>query len=357
MSMLTDEFATSLGHILVVQEFVVAAAFVSSPPLGSYLFEYYGFQAPFLALGVAQVLVVLAVPFLFIEYSLPDGLYSHGHASRDLHKTASFRDASYREVLSSVCITCLGVTAFAMAAFGFIDPYLGSHLRDVLGVHRNIIVGFGFAISALVYFIGGLIYMWLSRALGCRQVIVIGLVQLMLGFLFLGPAPFLNVLFLRDSGWLWAAQCVSLVLIGCGSALAIAPGLPITLMSVESLGCNALNLVVALFSAAIYFGQALGPVLSLFLMNVAPATRSINCFVGEGDTSAECDSSLPWTFTAYAVLAAAVLGVVIRCLPSGQVAASVPSLHQTTRRMPLARQPSEYGQYVFFDDEGEEEEF
>lgn len=353
--MLTEEFSASVGHIVVVQEFVVAAAFVSAPPLGSYLYEYYGFEMPFLVLGAAQLLAVLIVPYLFIEYSLPDGLYSHGHTSWTLHKASSFREAKgYQEVLTPVCLVCLGITTFAMASFGFIDPYLGSHLQNMLGA-QHLVVGFGFAVNALVYFIGGLVYMWLSRVFGCRQVIVVGLVQLAIGFLFLGPAPFLNVFF-RNSGSLWAAQSVALVLIGCGSALTIAPGLPMTLMSVEAQGTTAFNLVVGLFSAAIYLGQALGPVMSLVLMSILPATRSANCYVDTASApdvlTTACDSSLPWTFTAYALLAAVVLGAAFWYLPSGQISSPRAKQHRPShRRIPLARQPSEYGQYVFFDDD------
>jgi MFS family permease len=151
VSVQTEEFEASVGHIVVVQEFVVAAAFVSAPPLGSYLYEYYGFEMPFLVLGAAQLLAVLIIPYLFIEYSLPDGLYAHGHTSRTLQKTTSFREAKgYREVLTPVCLVCLGITTFAMASFGFIDPYLGSHLQLMLGA-QHLIVGFGFAVNALVY--------------------------------------------------------------------------------------------------------------------------------------------------------------------------------------------------------------
>lgn len=357
-AVLTEEFSASVAQILVVQEFVVAAAFVSAPPIGSYLFDCYGFKMPFLASGAAQLLVVVLIPFLFIEYSLPDGLYVHGHTSRLVRRASSFREAKgYHEVLTPTCIVCLGITTFAMASFGFIDPFLGAHLQTTLGAPR-LVVGFGFAVNALVYFLGGLAYMFLSRQFGCRQVVLVGLAQLALGFLLLGPAPFLRPL-LWSGGALWAAQSVALVLIGCGSALAIAPGLPLTLLSLCAPGSRALNLVVGLFSAAIYLGQALGPVLSLFLASALPPTRAPGC------ASDACGSPLPWTFAAYALLALAVLAAVACALPRGELSAgagagagagsgsgSPPGKRQASqRRLPLARQPSEYGQYVFFDED------
>ncbi|KAJ8514744.1 hypothetical protein ON010_g18643 [Phytophthora cinnamomi] len=41
-SMISEEFSSHVGQVLAIQEFVVAAAFVTAPPLGSYLYETQG---------------------------------------------------------------------------------------------------------------------------------------------------------------------------------------------------------------------------------------------------------------------------------------------------------------------------
>ncbi|TYZ56961.1 hypothetical protein PybrP1_010156 [[Pythium] brassicae (nom. inval.)] len=349
-SMLSDEFSASVGTVLAVQELVVAASFVSAPPIGSLLFQYQGYQLPFLASGVAQILLVMLVPFLFIEYSLPDGLYGRGPVRRSgsfyfpsgKHDTVGFRD-----VLTPTCALCLLATAFAMASFGFIDPYLGSHLQAVLGA-QYVAVGLAFALSALVYFLGGVAYLWLSRHVGCKRAILLGLLQLVVGFFLLGPPPFLNALF-RDGRALWATQSLALALIGCGAALAIAPGLPLTLASVSAAGPQATNLVIGLFSAAIYLGQALGPFVALLLLAVLPQSNLPNCTVLEQDASRPCKSALPWAFTTFALLAAALLGFVAWKLPTGE--ATEEMLQDKRKRFSLTRQASEYGQFVFFDED------
>lgn len=360
-SLLSDEFASSVGQVLAVQELVVAAAFVSAPPIGSLLFQYQGYQLPFLASGVAQILLVMLVPFLFIEYSLPDGLYGRNSArlptsnnNGSFYFPAKYDGATavgFRDVLTQTCSVSLVATMFAMACFGFIDPYLGAHLQAVLGA-QYVVVGLGFALSAFVYFLGGVAYVWLSRHVGCKRAILVGLLQLVVGFFLLGPPPFLNGAFWEDVSSLWATQSLALALIGCGAALAIAPGLPLTLASVATVGPQASNLVIGLFSAAIYLGQALGPLVALLLLAVLPQSRLLNCTVLDAQDAAAgpCTSALPWAFTAFALFAALLLGFVAWKLPTGE-AIEAEMLQNSRKRFSLTRQASEYGQFVFFDDD------
>ncbi|KAL4157705.1 hypothetical protein PRNP1_006721 [Phytophthora ramorum] len=352
-SMISEEFSSHVGQILAIQEFVVAAAFVTAPPLGSYLYETQGFEMPFLLSGVAQIVVVIILPFVFIEYSLPDGIYATPRtrsASRSLYRTPSFSIVRYKDVLTPTCVICLVVTSFAMASFGFIEPYLGMHLHKVLGA-EHVAVGLGFALSAFVYFLGGLAYAWLSRNCGSKQVTLLGLMLLSVGFFFLGPPPFLNGVF-QHTNSLWLAQYVSLMLTGCGAALAIAPGLPLTLASVQDKGAHGSNLVIGLFAAAIYLGQALGPFVSFILMQILPATHSLNCTSTQDkplSTIVSCDSSLPWAFTVYSLLTLGLFAFVAGHLPTSEATAEL--LCQKKKRVPLMRQPSEYGQFVCFDEE------
>ncbi|GMF37313.1 unnamed protein product [Phytophthora lilii] len=313
---------------------------------------------PFLVSGVAQIVVVIIVPFIFIEYSLPDGIYAAPRtrpASGSLYRTPSFSIVRYKDVLTPTCVISLAVTTFAMSSFGFIDPYLGTHLHKVLGA-EHVAVGLGFALSAFVYFLGGLVYAWLSRNCGSKQVILLGLMLLSVGFFFLGPPPFLNGLF-RNTKSLWVAQYISLMLTGCGTALAIAPGLPLTLASVQDKGAHGSNLVIGLFAAAIYLGQALGPFMSFVLMQILPVTRSLNCTSMQDNpesTIVTCDSALPWAFAVYSVLTLLLLAFVAAHLPTSEATAEL--LRQKRKRVPLMRQPSEYGQFVCFDDDEDVDE-
>ncbi|KAG6955882.1 hypothetical protein JG688_00011685 [Phytophthora aleatoria] len=353
-SMISEEFSSHVGQVLAIQEFVVAAAFVTAPPLGSYLYETQGYEMPFLVSGVAQIVVVIIVPFVFIEYSLPDGIYAAartGPASGSLYRTPSFSIVRYKDVLTPTCVICLAATTFAMSSFGFIDPYLGTHLHKVLGA-EHVAVGLGFALSAFVYFLGGLVYAWLSRNCGSKQVILLGLTLLAVGFFFLGPPPFLDGLFFQNTKSLWLAQYVSLMLTGCGTALTIAPGLPLTLASVQDKGIHGSNLVIGLFAAAIYLGQALGPFVAYVLMQILPVTRSLNCTSVQDNpasTIVSCDSSLPWAFAVYSVLTLGLFAFVAAHLPTSEATAEL--LRQKRKRVPLMRQPSEYGQFVCFDDD------
>ncbi|KAG7398964.1 hypothetical protein PHYBOEH_010069 [Phytophthora boehmeriae] len=343
-SMISEVFSSHVGQILAIQEFIVAAAFITAPPLGSYLYETQGYGMPFLLSGAAQIVVVIVVPFIFIEYSLPDGMYSQRtrSATTVLYRTPSFNLVRYQDVLTPTCKVCLTVATFSMSSFGFIDPYLGSHLHKMLGA-EHVAVGLGFAISAFVYFLGGLVYAWLSRTCGSKHVVLLGLMMLSVGFFFLGPTPVLNGLF-QNPNRLWFAQYGSLMMTGSGAALAIAPGLPLAIASVQDKGTHGTNMVIGLFAAAIYLGQALGPFVSFVLMQVLPTTHSLNCIA-----VVSCDSSLPWAFTVYSLLTLALAVLVAGKLPTSEATAEL--LRRKHRRVPLMRQPSEYGQFVVFDED------
>ncbi|EEY70224.1 uncharacterized protein PITG_19475 [Phytophthora infestans T30-4] len=112
-SMISEEFSSHVGQVLAIQEFIVAAVFVSSPPLGSYLYETQGYEMPFLVSGVAQIMVVIIVPFVFVEFSLPEGIYA---AARTRSASGS-SIARYKDVLTPTCMICLAVTTFAMSSF------------------------------------------------------------------------------------------------------------------------------------------------------------------------------------------------------------------------------------------------
>ncbi|KAF1777012.1 Major facilitator superfamily domain [Phytophthora cactorum] len=298
-------------QVLAIQEFVVAAAFVTAPPLGSYLYETQGYEMPFLVSGVAQIVVVIIVPFVFIEYSLPDGIYAAartGPASGSLYRTPSFSIVRYKDVLTPTC---------------------------VLGA-EHVAVGLGFALSAFVYFLGGLVYAWLSRNCGSKQVILLGLTLLAVGFFFLGPPPFLDGLFFQNTKSLWLAQYVSLMLTGC-----VYKTRGYTLESRDR-PVRRRHLL----------GQALGPFVAYVLMQILPVTRSLNCTSVQDNpasTIVSCDSSLPWAFAVYSVLTLGLFAFVAAHLPTSEATAEL--LRQKRKRVPLMRQPSEYGQFVCFDDD------
>ncbi|KDO23474.1 hypothetical protein SPRG_11397 [Saprolegnia parasitica CBS 223.65] len=347
VAMIADGFGGRVGHTVSITELVIAIAFISAPMVGSALYDIGGVQVPFLASGVAQLACVMVLPSLFLEYGLPDGLA--GAASTSLNAEP---EVGYADVLTHTSLSCLGVTALIMCGFGLIDPNLGSHLQKELGAqHTAISVGFG--LSALVYYLGGVVYSVFSTQCGCKPAIVAGLVVSSCGFASLGLPSFVLAPAAPSVWALWSLQGLALILIGCGASLSLAPVLPLALASLPRCGNGSLQLLIGLFGSAVYFGQALGPFVALGLMQVLPARHTSYC--PDGHT---CESPLPCVFVVFAaflLLVSVVLGV--RLASETDLAPKAKTRQLQKKMSSLGMYLPEYGQFVEFDDDENPESF
>ncbi|RHY29870.1 hypothetical protein DYB32_004786 [Aphanomyces invadans] len=330
VSMITEQATMLVTTAISITELVVAVAFVTAPAIGSILVEWGGVSLPFLASGLCQLACLMVIPSLFVEYGLPDGLlFQIVRPGSDPKAPLRFAD-----VLTSTSLVCLMVTTVVMGGFGVVDPTLGTHLQHSLGAHESAI-GIGFSVSALVYVVGDYAFTYLTTQCGCKPIILGGLTCLSASFLCLGVPSLVGIY--EPTTAKWGLNGIALVLLGCGSALAIAPGVPLSLASLTCLGLNlaeARPLLIGLFGGAVYFGQAVGPWFAWVLCQVVP--------LDEG-------SPLPWVFTVYGISVAVVWLYVFTCLPSGQ------DIHARVyeRSFSLQRQVSEYGQFVSIDDDGD----
>ncbi|RHY36877.1 hypothetical protein DYB25_002382 [Aphanomyces astaci] len=331
VSMITEQATMTVTNAISITELVVAVAFVTAPAIGSVLYGWGGVSLPFLASGVAQLACLMIIPSLFVEYGLPDGLLFEV-ARPGAEPTVPLR---FLDVLTPTSVVCLVVTTVAMGGFGLVDPTLGTHLQHSLGAQHTAI-GIGFSVSALLYVAGDHAFAYLTMQCGCKPVILLGLTCLSISFMCLGVPSLAGV---HDSTTaLWSLDGIALVLFGSGTALAIAPGVPLSLTSLEQVNfTEARSLLIGLFGGAVYFGQAVGPWLAWSLSQVVPRTNG---------------SPLPWVFTLYGLVLGVVWAYVFTCLPSGdEIQAKA-----YRRTFSLQRQVSEYGQFVSIDDEEDEED-
>ncbi|OQR93582.1 Major Facilitator Superfamily (MFS) [Achlya hypogyna] len=344
VAMLADAFAGNVGHAVSLTELVIAVAFISAPMVGSALYDLGGLQLPFLTSGVAQLVCVMVLPSLFLEYGLPDGLAPATAVSINADDDAGVTDA-----LNRTSIACLAVTAVAMCGFGLIDPNLGSHLQKELGAQHTA-VGVGFGLSALVYYGGSVAYSAFSGRCGCKPAIIAGVFVSASGFAVLG-LPSLVAAPSAPAAWaLWSVQGLALVLIGSGTAVALAPVLPLALASLDTIKpTHGLQLLIGLFGSAVYLGQAIGPFVALGLMQVLPRARTSYCPDGQ-----LCESPLPWVFVVFACFLGAFGLVLGGLLPSEQPVATRALLKKMSS---LGMYLPEYGQFVEFDDDENPESF
>ncbi|CAK4668351.1 hypothetical protein AeMF1_006340 [Aphanomyces euteiches] len=332
MSMIADQLAMNVGRAISISELVVAVAYITAPAIGSLLFACGGIALPFLVSGLAQLGCLMILPSLFMEYGLPDGLAF----SVDRPGAEPTTPLHFGDVLTPVAVVCLVVTAATMGGFGLIDPTLGSHLEHSLGAQHTAI-GIGFSVSALVYYVGDYFFSYITMKCGCKPTILAGLAGLSLSFLLLGIPSIVLAPSHNDGSYaLWSVDGVALILMGCGAALAIAPGVPLSLASHDGTKIKeARPLMIGLFGCAVYLGQAVGPWLAWSLAHVVPEAHS---------------SPLPWVFTVYGIVLVCVWLYVLLLLPSGE------DIQAKTYRksFSLQRQVSEYGHFVVMDDDDED---
>ncbi|KAF0682549.1 Aste57867_25347 [Aphanomyces stellatus] len=336
VSMIAEQLLMTVGHAVSITELVVAVAFITAPMVGSLLFDYGGIALPFLVSGLAQLACLMVIPSLFVEYGLPDGLlFDVDRPGADPRTPLQFRD-----VLTPIAFICLVITTAAMGGFGLVDPTLGSHLNRELGAQHTAI-GIGFSLSALLYFLGDQAFVYLTSKCGCKPIILAGLACLTVAFLCLGVPALLRVHAAptNASYALWSIDGIALVLMGSGAALAIAPGVPLSMASLDTTQENfklaeARPLMIGLFGGAVYLGQAAGPCLAYVLAKSMPAVHG---------------SSLPWVFTTYGVVLGLVWVYVWLYLPSGEDIQRKAATYRKT--FSLQRQVSEYGQFVSIDED------
>lgn len=269
----------------------------------------------------------------------------------------------FKHVCNRTTLTCLAITTLAMCSFGFIDPTLGSHFQTTMGAQHTWI-GLGFAVSPGMYWICSRVqqHPWVRRECRCRSLISVGLVLLSVGFLLFGPIPLVRKFepYLIDK-FLPKLQWLSLLMIGSGGALSIAPSVSLAVMNLKKMVpehrdfMHGMHVLIGLFSGAVYLGQMIGPFVAWFFMDILPSTRSPTCVTGIPIMT--CENSLPWASTAFSMLLLGSFIVMRLTLPQDVC----DTIEEGEKNEPCSgaffqRQALDYGQFVYFEEESASEE-
>lgn len=253
-----SEVSTGLGYMI-------------GPPLGGSLFSLGGFQAPFVTLGL-----LLLPAALLIYRNVPlDGRSDKEDAKGDIplrallrrpqvgaprHRPAphpSPRAADPRAASAAQIFVIAVASMLANSDYAFLEPTLGDHAMGSQLATSPDSIGILFSVASITYTLAcPVIGLLASRdRFGPRPVIVSGLLLQLLGFLLIGPSPFL-----RLEGIKMGQLLVALVLFGVGESMSMTPVMDDMMESCGEYADAAVNSLSAVITASFSLGQMVGPI-------------------------------------------------------------------------------------------------
>eukprot|EP01083_Nonionella_stella_P008158 23544_1 len=267
-------FSEGIRNIVVgLNEGILGLAFMAGPVIGSLLFGVGGFELPFLAVGcgILGMLPLMLIFMWIFEIPFYSEIDEHGRDSSkqplllsrtptstvESHtKPAVFRDVLTRNTWVGSLSSCL-VNLY----FGFYNSSIAIYLEEKFNIPGSK-VGFIFLVTSAFYgLMSPLVGYLTNHGYKSRSVMILGCVVSGLGFILLGPVPFIP-----EGGphWLeWTVLIAANIFIGFGAACMNVPALPlINNLLPENLKNRSEGLVSGFFNALTSAGEAIGPLLA-----------------------------------------------------------------------------------------------
>jgi DHA1 family solute carrier family 18 vesicular amine transporter 1/2 len=239
----------ALGTVLTF----MSAGTLLGAPLGGMLFEWGGYQLPFLLVACFILLDGFARVFLL----------------EDPPKTANVNHVGIRKIFrDSIVLKIFGVVLLGASAISILEPILPIYLEEHLGAN-SMHIGILFGITTLSYGMISPLAGWLSDRCGTFVVMMSGLLIL---------AVSLPLVIIPKSLILAGAV---LFLVGAAAGFALTPTLPELANSVDRLGGGAYATAFAVFNMAYSLGMIFGPIAGGGLADLFGISTAlyIMCFV------------------------------------------------------------------------------
>ncbi|NWY63098.1 S18B1 protein, partial [Chionis minor] len=246
-SILAKAFPNNIATVLGSLEIFTGLGLVLGPPIGGFLYQSFGYEVPFIALGCIVLILVPVNMYLLPKYdSIPS------------------KESFWKLIfLPKVVLLCLAIFSLS-ACLGFLDPTMSLFILKKFKLPAGY-VGLVFLGLALSYSLSSPLLGLLSDKLPYlrKWLLVSGGLLTALCFFMLGPAPVLHV---ESQLWLFV---LVLVLIGFSLGMSAIPVFPEMLHCAYENGfeegLSLLGLVSGLFSAMWSLGSFAGPTLGGFL--------------------------------------------------------------------------------------------
>ncbi|XP_078398531.1 MFS-type transporter SLC18B1 isoform X1 [Cetorhinus maximus] len=267
-SILAAVFPNNLATIMGFVEVFTGIGLTLGPPIGGFLYQSFGYQVPFIALGC---IILLMIPLNMCILPTFDGI-----ASKD-----SFWKLLAIPQISLVCL----VECSTASCIGFLDPTMSLFLTEKFNLQPRYVglIYLGFAMS---YALFSPVVGYLSDKMpGIRKrLMFVGSWLIAFSFLLLGPAPIFHI---KCRLWMFVLM---LVFSGISVSLCDILVFPEIISSVYENGfeegLGTLGLVSGIFQASSCLGAFLGPTLGGYLYEklnfewAAAIQGSFLCFVG-----------------------------------------------------------------------------
>lgn len=246
-SILAKAFPNNVATVMGSLEIFSGLGLVLGPPLGGFLYQSFGYEVPFIALGCIVLLMVPLNMCILPNYE---------------------SDPNKHSFWKLITLPKIAVIAFVIislsSCLGFLDPTLSLFVMKKFNLPAGYV--------GLVYLGMALFYMISSPLLGLlsdkmphlrKWFLVFGTFITAGCFMLLGPAPLLHI---KSQLWLLVLM---LVINGIATAMSLIPTFPEILSCAHENGfeegLSTLGLVSGLFGAMWSVGAFIGPMLGGFL--------------------------------------------------------------------------------------------
>ncbi|XP_064412168.1 MFS-type transporter SLC18B1 isoform X1 [Latimeria chalumnae] len=246
-SILAKAFPNNIATMLGGVEVFTGLGLVAGPPIGGFLYQTFGYEVPFFALGC---LLLITVPLNMVILPHYDGVPSKESFWKLL-------------TLPKVIFLCLVIFSIG-SCLGFLDPTMSLFVREKFNLKSGY-VGLVFLGLALSYSLSSpLLGILCDKFPKTRKwFLIFGSLLTPVCYFLLGPVPILHI---KSQLWMFV---FILVLIGFCTGMCGIPTFPELLNCVYENGfeegLSTLGLVSGLFSAAWSLGTFVGPTLGGFL--------------------------------------------------------------------------------------------
>eukprot|EP00658_Telonema_sp_P-2_P024485 TRINITY_DN1983_c0_g2_i5.p1 TRINITY_DN1983_c0_g2~~TRINITY_DN1983_c0_g2_i5.p1 ORF type:complete len:393 (+),score=56.94 TRINITY_DN1983_c0_g2_i5:187-1365(+) len=237
LAMLTDHFPTStISSAVGVNEACTGIGFMVGPPLGGLIYSLSTFEVPFISMAGLALLLLAAMPFLvrMMQDAHDAEIRDDNCDVKDEPQIApTFSDLAHLLCTPGVAVVAI-LTCLGIANVGFFDPVYADHASRVLGVSTGVI-GVLFVLPPLAYAIAGGFAGQAADEHGpgvALKLMHASLILMFVGWIVLGPAPFLSSLFDSVAG-AWISQIVGLLVLGTAVGLATIPAYGVMLAQIE----------------------------------------------------------------------------------------------------------------------------